>query len=139
MRKPFLIIDTNVLIAGVISSSQQSPVVKLVDAMLSGEILFLLSAELLAEYRQVLLRPKLSKLHGLREDEVDQLLTEITANGIWREPPETENAPDLGDNHLWNLLRQNTTALLVTGDKLLLDNPPHYASVISPSTCVANI
>lgn len=132
MRKPLLIIDTNVLVAGVISSNSHSPVVKLVDAMLSGEIIYLLSTALLAEYRQVLLRPRLRKLHGLKKEQVDQFLVEVTANAIWCEPQSTENAPDPSDNHLWDLLRQNNTALLITGDKLLLDNPPPYAAIISP-------
>ena len=95
----------------------------------------LLSPALLQEYREVLLRPKLRKLHGLSKAEVDQILSEITANAIWREPAESSGAPDPGDDHLWSLL-QSTDAILVTGDQLLLDNPPRAASTILPKTCV---
>ena len=95
----------------------------------------LLYPALLQEYREVLLRPKLCKLHGLSKAEVDQILSEITANAIWREPAESHSAPDPGDNHLWSLL-QSTDAILVTGDQLLLDNPPRAASTILPKTCV---
>ena len=64
------------------------------------------SPALLHEYRQVLLRPKLMRLHGLSEEESDRLLTELTANALWREPAqdEPESAPDPGNNHLWALL-----------------------------------
>jgi hypothetical protein len=41
------------------------------DAMLSRALLYLLSPALLGEYRSVLMRPKLVKLHGLAEAEVD--------------------------------------------------------------------
>jgi len=130
-----LIIDTNVLVAGILSSDIDSPTARIVDAMLAGSIMYVLSPALLREYRDVLLRPKLRKLHGLSKNEVDQILSEITANAIWRDPVESDAAPDPGDNHLWSLLRY-TDAVLVTGDQLLLDNPPRAASIILPKTCV---
>jgi len=43
--------------------------------MLAGRIVFLLSAELLDEYRAVTLRPRIKKLHGLGESEIDKILT----------------------------------------------------------------
>jgi putative PIN family toxin of toxin-antitoxin system len=131
-----LIIDTNVLIAGILSNTIDSPTARIVDAMLGGRIMHLLSPALLREYRDVLLRPKLRDLHGLSNEEVDHILSEITANAVWREPAEFHQAPDPGDDHLWNLL-QSTDAILVTGDKLLLHNPPRAASVIKPKSCVA--
>ena len=130
-----LIIDTNVLVAGILSNNIDSPTARIVNAMLDGRIMHLLSPALLQEYREVLLRPKLCKLHGLSKAEVDQILSEITANAIWREPAESHCAPDPGDDHLWSLL-QSTDAILVTGDQLLLDNPPRAASTILPKTCV---
>ena len=131
------IIDTNVLVAGLISSQKDSPVLAIVDAMLKGEIIYVLSPALIQEYREVLLRPKLSKIHGLNEEEIDQLLTDIIANAVFCEPPEgLEKAPDLGDNHLWDLLQDNSGSILITGDKLLLKKPLKGASVIAPSQLV---
>ena len=130
-----LIIDTNVLVAGILSNNIDSPTARIVNAMLEGRIMHLLSPALLQEYREVLLRPKLRKLLGLSKAEVDQILSEITANAIWREPAESRGAPDPGDDHLWSLL-QSTDAILVTGDQLLLNNPPRAASTILPKTCV---
>jgi putative PIN family toxin of toxin-antitoxin system len=127
------IIDTNVLIAGLLSRRADSPTVRLLDAMLDGSLMFLLSPDLLAEYRAVLLRPRISAAHGLSEAEVDDLLTEITANAIWREPQTTCMVPpDAGDAHLWALLSCEENAVLITGDELLLQNPLHGRVVIRP-------
>jgi putative PIN family toxin of toxin-antitoxin system len=136
MSSRIFIIDTNVMVAGLITAEHNSPTAKALDAMLSGTLFYLLSAELLREYRDVLLRPRLSRRHGLNELEIGQLLTEIAANAIWREPRlDTEhNSPDPQDAHLWSLLASEPTAVLVTGDRLLIENPRPQSSVISPAT-----
>jgi len=127
------IVDTNVLIAGLLTRRPDSPTVRLLDAMLDGSLMFLLSPELLAEYRAVLLRPRIASIHGLSESDVDALLTEITANAIWREPqPQPTPAPDSGDAHLWALLACEANAALITGDELLLRNPLKGRLVIRP-------
>ena len=135
MRPQALIIDTNVVIAGLLSSRKNSPVARILDAMLVGRLLFLLSPSLLAEYRTVLLRPKLTKLHGLDTDEIDELLATLTANAAWREPAVPRMAPDPGDDHLWALLMSQPRGILVTGDRLLLDKPPEHHRVLSPKDC----
>ncbi len=140
MSLPVFVVDTNVVVAGLITDADRSPVAFILDAMLSGSLLHLLSPELLAEYRSVLLRPKLTKLHSLAEAEVDRLLVELTANAMWREPkpasPAPDPAPDRGDDHLWALLGAYAGSILITGDRLLLENPPTRSSVISPKTCI---
>lgn len=136
MSLPVFVVDTNVVVAGLITGADRSPVALILDAMLSGSLLYLLSPELLAEYRSVLLRPKLIKLHGLAEAEVDRLLVELTANAMWREPNHASPAPDRGDDHLWALLGAYAGSILITGDRLLLENPPARSSVISSKTCV---
>ncbi len=136
MTAHVFIIDTNVFVAGLISSVYTSPTVKILDAMLTGSLMYVLSPALLQEYRMVLMRPKLLKLHGLTENEVDQLLSEITANAIWREPTISQQAPDAGDDHLWSLLLQTDDTILVTGDQLLLNRPPTNKSVVTPATCL---
>ena len=129
------IIDTNVLVAGLISSNPASPPVRILDAMLDGEIIYVLSPDLLAEYRAVLLRPRISKIHRLAVDEVDVLLTEIAGNAVWKEPDVRSNsrAPDTGDDHIWELLDLEPPATLITGDRLLLENPPVVRTLITPA------
>lgn len=132
------IIDTNVLVAGLLTTQPESPTGKIVDAMLDGRLIFLLNMELLQEYRSVLLRPKLMRLHGLQEEQIDHLLTELTGNAIWRDTVvvAADQAPDAGDRHLWNLMATVPEAILVTGDRLLLESPPVGRSVILPASCV---
>ena len=134
MNPPVFVVDTNVVVAGLLTGSSHSPGASILDAMLSGKLIFLLSPALLDEYRAVLSRPKLAKLHGLTEPQTDQLLVELTANAIWREPTPGAPAPDRGDDHLWALLSAYPGSILVTGDRLLLENPPTRGSVISPGT-----
>lgn len=129
------IIDTNVLVAGLVTKDGASPTARLVDAMLDGAIFYLLSPALLQEYRSVLLRPRIAKLHGLNSGEIDFLLTDITGNAIWRESEETSSSPppDPGDAHLWNLLHLEPGAILITGDRLLIANPLGGRLLITPA------
>lgn len=131
------IIDTSVLVAGLVTGDSAAPTAKILDAMLDGRLAYLLSPALLHEYRGVLLRPRLSRLHGLTEPELDHLLTVIVANALWREPPDdgAHPAPDPGDSHLWALLAQETGCILVTGDQLLLQQPRPGSQVITPAGC----
>lgn len=101
--------------------STRSPVALVLDAMLSGKLVFLLSPVLLDEYRSVLLRPKLAELHGLTETQIDQLLVELTANALWREPQSGSPAHDRDYDHLWALLMLSAypESILLTGDRLL--------------------
>ena len=128
-----LVVDTNVVVAGLITGDSASPTARIVNGMLDGSLLCLLSPDLLAEYRLVLLRPKISQRHGLNADQVDQILTEITLNALWREPLNSNHAPDPGDNHLWALLDSHPNSLLITGDQLLLDHAHDHALVMSPA------
>lgn len=136
MSPPVFVVDTNAVVAGLITSSIDSPVALVLDAMLSGSLLYLMSPALLAEYRSVLLRSKVSKLHGLTEAEIDRLLVDLTANAMWRDPTPGSPAPDRGDDHLWALLSAYSASILITGDRLLLENPPTRSSVICSKTCV---
>lgn len=129
-----VVVDTNVVVAGFISSPGNSPVCRILDGMLAGSFPFLLSTELLREYRSVLLRDHLLELHGLSPEQIDVVLIEIAANALVREPPADPElvAPDRDDDHLWRLLATTAGSILVTGDRALLANPPDFASVQSP-------
>jgi|AACY02.2.fsa_nt_gi Predicted nucleic acid-binding protein, contains PIN domain len=73
MTPQVFVVHTNVVAAGLITSSADSPVAAVLDAMLAGTLLYLLSTSLLGEYQAVLSRPKLSALHGLSQGELDLL------------------------------------------------------------------
>ena len=139
--QPVFIVDTNVVVAALITSQVESPTARLLDAMVNGRLIYLLSPALLGEYRAVMLRPRLIRAHGLAEAEIDTLLTELTGNAIWREPPADaeHQAPDPNDAHLWALLACEPAAVLITGDLLLLDNPRPGRSLISPATWAGDL
>ena len=130
------VVDTNVVVSGLIAADSTSPPVRVLNEMTDGSLMYLMSPELLDEYAQVLGRSALVRLHGQTRDQLDRLLTELVANSIWREPNAATDAPDLGDNHLWALLAAEPTAQLVTGDRLLQQNPPNGVSVVSPRRLV---
>lgn len=132
MKLPTVIIDTNVVVAGLITKNPRATVCRILDAMLSGSLPYLMSPDLLDEYQHLLSRPKISRLHGLNIKEVDCILEELAANAVWRDPTASDDAPDPGDNHLWSLLKSQQGSILVTGDKMLTANPPGKASVITP-------
>jgi putative PIN family toxin of toxin-antitoxin system len=139
VQAKILIVDTNIVVAGLLTSDQASPPARILDAMLEGELLYLLAAGLLEEYSAVLRRPRIADRHGLVDSEIDSLLTGLVANAIWREAGADSPAPDPGDDHLWDLLAAEPGSVLVTGDELLLSNPPKRAAVISARRCVESL
>ena len=127
------IVDTNVVVASLLTRQAESPVARILDAMLAAAFPFVLSEALLAEYRRVLLRPRLMTLHGLAEDEVDALLTDLAQPAIVLQPtPAGAAAPDPGDQHLWDLLGARGDLLLVTGDKRLLHDTAFAGRILLP-------
>jgi len=131
------IIDTNVVVAGLLSAGKPlSPVARVPDGMLAAAFPFVLSEALLAEYRQVLLRQRIRALHGLGVREIDDLLTELAALAIVLAPVATSPAPDPGDQLLWELLAARTDLILVTGDERLLRDKSMQTRVMSARTFV---
>ena len=133
MTTPLVIIDTNVIVSGLLTSDRGAPTAAILDRALTGEIRALLSMDLLAEYREVLLRPKIRSRHGLVDSEIDTILTAIAENAVVCDPTEPPSAPpDRGDLHLWALLAARPDAVVVTGDQALIDGAPDWATVLPP-------
>jgi len=136
VKRPVVIVDTNVVVAGLLAADDASPVARILDGMLAAAFPFVLSEALLAEYRTVLLRPRIRKLHGLTVAEVEALLVEIAQHAIVLAPVAASAAPDPGDQLLWELLAARSDLLLVTGDKLLRRDARMRARVVSPKVFV---
>jgi putative PIN family toxin of toxin-antitoxin system len=135
----FAIIDTNIVVAGLLTVHADSPVARILDGMLRATFGFVVSEALLSEYRAVLLRPRLVRRHGLSAAELDSILTDIARHAIVMTPVGTVNtprAPDPGDQLLWNLLGTRADLVLVTGDKLLLQDEMMQSRVMLPNTFV---
>jgi uncharacterized protein len=132
-------VDTIVVVAGLLTRQSESPTARILDGMRVAAFPFLLSASLLAEYRRVLLRPRIQDLHGLTEPEIDELLTSIAANAITREPPARAGAPDTGDAHIWALVQALEGTVLVTGDLALHRDPPPRVPALLPRDFVRSL
>jgi len=139
VRPPWAVVDTNVVVAGLLTREPTSPTARILDTMLEGRLSFLLSVPLLAEYGSVLLRPRICALHRLDEEAVDRILEDLARNGALREPQAVDLASAVplpggrDDQHLWELLACERDAVLVTGDRQLLGSPPGWASVVKPA------
>jgi uncharacterized protein len=99
-----VIVDTNVVVAGWLTAHNDSPVAHVLDGMLGAAFPFVLSEALLAEYRAVLVRPSIMKLHGLTVSDLEVILTDLAQNAIVLVPVVAAPASDPGDQHLWELL-----------------------------------
>jgi uncharacterized protein len=136
VSRPAVIVDTNVVVAGLLTGNDTSPVARILDGMLMAAFPFVVSEALLAEYRTVLVRPGLRKLHGLTVAEVETLLTDIAQHAIVLVPVAAPPAPDPGDQLLWELLAARADLLLVTGDKALQRDAGMQSRVVSPQSFV---
>ncbi|MHB9148962.1 MAG: PIN domain-containing protein [Thermoleophilia bacterium] len=153
----FAVIDTNVVVSGLLSGAADSPTRRIVDAMLAGTSPFVLSESLLAEYRGVLLRPAIMERHGLTEAEIDTVLEEVVLNASLREPgfaerpvaqagpaevsaaAETVESAPSGDEHLIALLTAVPEAVLVTRDRRLAEAVVSWCAVATPAEFAATL
>jgi len=126
------VIDTNVVVSGILTARPESPTATLLDAMLNGRFRYLISVELLAEYREVLLRSKISRRHGLSPSEVDIILTDLAANGAVIEVEPEGAAGRKEDDHLWRILSTDASAVLVTGDLKLFKRRVEGREILRP-------
>jgi predicted nucleic acid-binding protein len=118
-----LIVDTDVVVAGLLTGSDTSPVARMLDGMLQAAWPFAVSEALLAEYHAVLARPGLRRQHGLTLAQIEAVLTAIAQHAIILQPAKAPPAPDPGDQLLWDLLAARSDLLLVTSDKRLIQDP----------------
>ena len=133
MSRPPVIVDTNVVVAGLLTAQAASPVARILDGMLTAAFPIVVSPALLAKYHAVLVRPALRKLHGLSVKQIETILTDLAQHAIVLEPVAGPPAPDAGDQLLWDLLAARAELRLVTGDKLLLQGFGMRGRVLTPA------
>ena len=135
--KPAVIVDTNVVVAGFPMAGNPLPVAAILRHMLNGEMAFVASIALLAEYREVLARPPLRKLHGLDDDALDALVARLEQGAQLVATAPAAAAPDPGDQMLWELLAARADAVLVTSDRLLLRDRAMRGRIMTPEAWLA--
>lgn len=137
MTHALVIVDTNVVVSGLVTGDRESPPFRILDAMLDGSLRFVVSEALVSEYLVVLRRPGIARLHRLTEQETEAVLGRIVANArVVETGAPSEAAPDRGDQHLWDLLDAVPDAWLVTGDARLRRSR-RKARIVSPAELVA--
>jgi putative PIN family toxin of toxin-antitoxin system len=132
------VIDTNVVVSGLVARREESPNRHIVSALLRGRLRFVISEALLVEYRRVLLDPRIVARHGLTEVEVDSLLTGLVVNAVIREPSAASDPAGGGDEHIVALVRAVPGAVLVTGDRRLAEEVKLWCSVFTPAEFAAD-
>lgn len=125
-------VDTNVVVAGLLTADEDSPVARILDGMLRAAFTYVVSEALLAEYRSVLGRAKTRRAHGLNLEEIEDLLTEIAQHAVVLAPRSGARSPDPGDQFLLDLLSARQDLVLVTGDKVLLGHALLRDRVMTP-------
>jgi predicted nucleic acid-binding protein len=134
MSASIAIVDTHIVVAGLLTAEAASPVAHILDGMLAARFQFALSETLLAEYRAALLRPRIRQRHRLTESDVDLLLTDLAENAIVATAaPSGFRAPDAKDQFLWDLLAARASFVLVTGDLRLARAGDPPGRVVSPA------
>lgn len=136
---PAVIVDTNVVVAGLLTARDDAPVARILDAMLTASFTFVVSEALLREYHDVLDRPSLRRFHGLSVEQTENILVTLAEHAAVLTPTPTTPAPDPGDQHLWELLAARTDLQLVTGDKRLFQHGPFAHRIVTPETFVASL
>lgn len=122
MTARLFVVDTKVVVAGLITGEPAAPTREILDRMLDGRLRFVLSEVLLGEYREVLLRPPIRAAHGLSPEDVDELLVKIVELAVVAAASGTEKRPSRSDDgHLDALLELFPSAILVSGDRAARD------------------
>ena len=74
----YAVIDTNVIVASLLTKHHDSATVRVMDAVFSGKVIPLLNDEIVAEYRDVLHRKRL----GLNPEKCDFIISFISDLGL---------------------------------------------------------
>jgi putative PIN family toxin of toxin-antitoxin system len=128
------VIDTNVVVSGLLNPHGASA--RVLDAVLDGRLKLVYDARILAEYRDVLHRPRLK----LAPDKITAFLNGLQSQMIVTPSPLAAAGPDVDDIVF-------VEVALATGDKTIVignlaDYPPeilHGARVLMPAQAVAEL
>ena len=124
----YVIIDTNVLVSAMLSVHDDSATVQTLRLALKGDIIPLLSKDILIEYDDVLHRPKFS----FKEGDIKNIISALEDKGIMLEPDATNKIiPDMKDLPFYELYldKEHDEPYLVTGN---LEHFPKSPNIVTP-------
>jgi uncharacterized protein len=135
--------DTNLIVAAFLDDPRTRP---FWQALSDGRLRPAVSGHLLAEAREVLMRPPLHPNRGWDAAHVEARLADLLQAADRLPTPDghavalaasRHPAPDPGDQFLWDLLHAHADLVLVTRDKRLLKSKPMKARVWSVERLMA--
>lgn len=125
--KYYAVIDTNVLVSYLLTRHANSSIVKVVDAIHSGNLIPMYSDEIIKEYDTVLGR----KRFGFTQDKVKETIDLIETNGInCSRRSVVDIFPDPDDVVFYEVAMSREDSYLVTGN---LKHFPKNGRVVSPA------
>ena len=127
--KVYAAIDTNVLVSSLLTKNPDSPTARVVDAVASGVIIPLYNVDILAEYDEVLRRPKFPFTEG----RVRKLIDMVQGFGVAVDPkPTGEILPDVDDLVFYEVVmeKRDENAYLVTGN---VKHVPSRRYIVTPA------
>ena len=133
--KYYAVIDTNVLVSSLLTKRADSPTVKVMKAISEGTLIPLYNEEILAEYAEVLHRPKFP----FTEKRIRPVLASIRAFGLAVDPsPTDEILPDMDDLVFYEVVmeKREDDAYLATGN---LRHFPTKSFIVTPAEMMALI
>jgi uncharacterized protein len=128
------VIDTNVVVSGLLNP--HGPSARVLDAVLDGRVKLVYDARILAEYRDVLHRPRLK----LTPDKITAFLNGLQGQTKVTPSPLAVAGPDADDIVFVEAALATTDKTIVTGN--LADYPPeilHGARVLTPAQAAAEL
>lgn len=126
----YAVIDTNVVVSALITKNPNAATVKVLEAVLEGDVVPVYNSAILEEYDEVLRR---KKFH-LDESIIESIINYFKAFGLEEEAVRTDiDLPDEDDRVFYEVSLSIDDALLVTGN---LKHYPHSSRIISPSDFV---
>jgi len=128
MSRPRIVLDTSVLVSAALKPLGQPAQVVYLIAFHAVELC--VSKDVLAEYREVLARPKFSHLDS---EEVSRLLAMIEAAGMMVEPTETLTISEHpSDNRFYECADAAAADYIVTGNLKHFSKPYKNTQIITP-------
>lgn len=109
----YAVIDTNILVSARISKNSMSATVKVVANMFRNRIIPVYNEEIIAEYQEVLSRPKFK----INNEQVSTIINYITTYGIYAERIAYSGyMPDEKDRVFYEVSLSKEDSFLVTGN-----------------------
>jgi putative PIN family toxin of toxin-antitoxin system len=127
------VIDTNILVRALINRA--GTVRPLLTALDAGMYTVILSIPLLAELREVLRRPRMSRKYGIVEDDIDNLVRLLVRNGEVVTPTRTIRVcRDPRDDMFLEAAVAGRADVIVSGDEdLLVLDPFEGIKIVGPA------